>query len=180
MTCESVQLNQIKKKYQMQTGTLSFISVLHYIHSLSSHADTHDYLKVGITSPDTLLHKLWTHHKVGVRLNPARPHPGILLSDGAQPHAVFSVEGGLFIRAPHDYVLALGEVADATRVISESPVFSDLRETKREVDITQRTKVVFLIFIAQGARANTSHCLGLTHIKVHGTFSYPFECLMKR
>lgn len=101
-----------------------------------------------MTFLDIWIHKLWTHHKVGVRLNPAGPHPGILLSNGAKPHTVFSVEGGLFIRAAHDYILALGEVADATRVIGESPVFSNLRETKREVDIKPRIKQVFLIFTA--------------------------------
>lgn len=73
-----------------------------------------------------------TYHKVGVWLHPACPHPGILLSDGAEPHTHFSVKGGLFIRAAHDNILALGEVADATRVISESSVLSDLRETTRE------------------------------------------------
>lgn len=97
---------------------------------------THYCLRSG-SSLDTCFKKLWTYHKVGIRLNPACPHPGILLSNGTQPHSIFSIKGGLFVRTTHDYILALGEVADATRVIGESPVFSNLSRTKREGTIKQ-------------------------------------------
>lgn len=74
------------------------------------------------------------HHKIGVGLDPAGAHPGILLADDAQSHAVFGVEGRLFVGAAHDDVLALGEVTDATRVVGESPVLSDLyADKKRQV-----------------------------------------------
>lgn len=71
-----------------------------------------------------------THHEVGVGLHAARPHPGAQLADGAKAHAHFGVEGRLFVGAAHDDVLALGEVADATGVISQSSVLSNLRERR--------------------------------------------------
>lgn len=65
----------------------------------------------------------------------ARPDPGILLANGAQTHAVLSVERRLLIRASQDNILALGKVADATRIKGEELVLSNLRKKQREVDI---------------------------------------------
>lgn len=73
-----------------------------------------------------------THHVVRFWLDAAGPHPGVLLADGAQTHAVFGVERGLLVRAAHDDVLALGEVADTAGVIVQEPVLSYLWEEKRE------------------------------------------------
>lgn len=71
---------------------------------------------------------LETHHKGRVWLHMAGPDPGILLSNGAQPHTVLSVERSLLIRAGQDNILSLGKVADATRIKGEELVFSNLRK----------------------------------------------------
>lgn len=67
-----------------------------------------------------------THH-----IDSTGPHPGALFPDGAEPHPVFGVEGGLPVRAAHYNVLPLGKVADAAGVI-ESSVLPNLRETEEQ------------------------------------------------
>lgn len=126
---------------------------------------------VKVIDLDIWLHKLWTYHKVGVRLNPTSPHPGVLLADSSQPHTIFCVQGRLFIRAAHHYVLALGEVADAAWVIGESPVFPNLRETKKGEDIKNRNKTSISCIYCPRAQASTPHCLGPAHFKVLSTFN---------
>lgn len=65
----------------------------------------------------------------------AGPDPGILFANGAQTHTVLSVERRLLIRASQDDVLALGKVADATRIKGEELVLSNLRKKEKKVDI---------------------------------------------
>lgn len=82
---------------------------------------------------------LWTHHKVWVWLHMAGPDPGILLANCAQPHAVLSVEWSLLVRASQDNVLALGKVADATRIKGKELVLSDLKKRNRGKRMLQWT-----------------------------------------
>lgn len=74
----------------------------------------------------------------------AGPDPGILLADGAQPHTVLRVERSLLVRAGQDDVLALGKVADATRIKGKELVLSDLKqeaEGKKDVAVNRSSSL---------------------------------------
>lgn len=95
---------------------------------------------------------LWTHHKVGVWLHMAGPDPGILLANGTQTHAILSVERRLLIRAGQDNVLALGKVADATRIKGEEFILSNLRKKQWNMD---------------NAKKQSFRSSGLPHVTIH-------------